>query len=208
MTGREPFGQGIRLLAIVAVFAALLGLIVWSGASPADPMETEAPTEVDVTPDRESYVGEQVALGGEVVDTDPVVVATRASGYGQFTVVEADETTRNTDDPLETGEQITAYGTLEDESTLDAERITVQNPSDTQYMMIVSLIGGLLVAGRLLRDWRVDVDRLAFVPRERARPRSDDDGRRAARSNAADSAGADTRTRDEVEAPRGGGRRG
>jgi cytochrome c-type biogenesis protein CcmE len=200
MTVREPFGQGVRLLAIAVLLAALFGLIVWSGASPADPMETEAPTEVDVASDRESYVGEQVALGGEVVETDPIVIATRASGYGQFTVTDTEETVQNTDEPLETGDQVTAYGTLEDESTLAAERITVQNPSDTRYMMVVSLIGGLLVAGRLLRDWRVDIDRLTLVPRERARLRSDD----GSGSTYADG----SQTRETSETLTGGERRG
>lgn len=173
MSSREPFGQGVRLLAIGLVVVALAGLIVWAGASPAEPMESDLPDETEVPNDRAGHVGEAVVLGGEVVETDPVVIATRASGYGQFTVIEADAAVQNTDEPLEVGDQVTASGTLEDEDTLAAERATVQEPGDTQYMMLISLLGGLVVVGRVLRDWRFDLERLAFVPRERARSRGD-----------------------------------
>lgn len=200
MSSREPFGQGVRLAAIVLVVAALAGLIVWSGASPAEPMESELPDETGVPNDRAGYVGEEVVLGGEVVETDPVVIATRASGYGQFTVLEADAAVQNADDPLEVGDQVTASGTLEDEETLAAERATVQEPADTRYMMLISLLGGFLVVGRMLRDWRFDLERLAFVPRERARSRGDDEGRRANDEG--------TRADDGLEAPAGGDRGG
>ncbi|AGB37163.1 hypothetical protein [Natronococcus occultus] len=205
MTKPEPFGQGVRVLAIVALLAALAGLVVWAGASPAEPMEQEPPNEVEVEPDRGSYVGEDVILGGEVVETDPLVIATRASGYGQFTILVDGKTDRNVEGDLESGDQVTTYGTLEDEETLAAERVTVQNPSDTRYMMLVSLVGGLLVVGRVLRDWRFDLGRLAFVPRDRARPRSDDSSDSALGSG---SGNARAQSDDGLEAPAGGDRGG
>lgn len=191
---REPFGQLGRAVAAGLLLAALVGLLVWTGASPVTPLESEVPNEVEVTPDREAYVGEQVVLGGFVVDTDPVVLATWASGDGRFTLVNADENVQNTDEPLETGDHMSAYGTLEDESTLVVERATVQQPSETRYMVLVSLLGGLWVAGRLVRDWRVDLEQFAFVPRDRASSR-DDDG--TDRERAASDPAANARARDE-----------
>lgn len=177
MTTQEPFGQTGRLLAAGALLAALFGLMIWSGTVPGSPIEREVPNEVEVTPDRESYVGDRVVLGGTVVDTDPVVLATRASGYGRFTLVDANGGVQNSDEPLESGDRISAYGTLEDEETLAVERATVQQPSETRYMYVVSLLGGLLVAGHFVRHWRIDGRRLAFVPRDRSR--SDGGDRRA-----------------------------
>lgn len=208
---REPFGQLGRVVAIGVLLAALVGLTVWAGALPVTPMESEVPNEVEVTPDREAYVGEQVVLGGFVVDTDPVVLATWASGDGRFTLVDADEHVQNTDEPLETGDHMSAYGTLEDEETLAVERATVQQPSETRYMVIVSLLGGLWVAGRLVRDWRFDRERLAVVPRDRARPRTetgdrtgdsdteaeDDDAEGADRERAASARASRARAREE-----------
>ncbi|ELY98521.1 hypothetical protein C482_11747 [Natrialba chahannaoensis JCM 10990] len=163
----EPFGQRGRLLAALLLLAVCFGLMVWAGVSPAEPMEQPGPDETDVPQDRAAYVGSEVTLGGEVVSTDPVVIATRASGYGQFTVVDAEDALVNTDGVLEPGDQLSAHGTLEDESTLAAERTVSRQSSEMQYMYAVSLLGGLWVVGRFACGWRFDRARLAFVPRER-----------------------------------------
>lgn len=178
MTTQEPFGQLGRFVAAGVLLATLFGLMVWSGAVPANPLEREAPDEVEVTSNRGAYVGERVVLGGRIVDTDPVVLATRASGYGRYTLVDIDGQVRNTDDPLEVGDHVSAYGTLEDEETLVVEHAMIQRASEVRYMLAVSLLGGLWVAGRVLRQWRVDLARLAFVPRDRTRSSASGSGDR------------------------------
>ncbi|WP_222912754.1 hypothetical protein [Natrinema sp. SYSU A 869] len=163
---QEPFGQRGRLAAGVVLLAILAGLVLWAGAVPSDLMTSGHPDEVEVTPNREAYVGEQVAIGGRVVDTEPVVIATRASGYGRFTLANADEELQNSDMALERGDRVTAFGTLEDESTLVVDRTTVGNASGTAYMLFVSFVGGLWVVSRFVRDWRFDRGQLAFVRRD------------------------------------------
>ncbi|WP_226038873.1 hypothetical protein [Natrinema sp. DC36] len=163
---QEPFGQRGRLVAGVALLAILAGLVLWAGAVPSDLMSGGYPDEVDVTPNREAYVGEQVVLGGRVVDTDPVVIATRASGYGRFTLVNADSGLQNSDASLEQGDRVSAFGTLEDESTLVVDRTTIGDVSGTAYMLVVSFFGGLWAFGRFARDWRFDFGRFAVVPRD------------------------------------------
>ncbi|MFC4544476.1 hypothetical protein ACFO5R_21325 [Halosolutus amylolyticus] len=166
-------GHRGRVLAAVVLGTLLVGALLWAGATPGDPMTSEYPDEVEVTPTPEAYVGEQVVLGGFVVDTDPVVIATRASGYGRFTLVGANDRLQNADGPLAEGDRVTAFGTLEDDSTLVVERTTTRASSETRYMLVVSLVGGLWVASRCLRDWRFDRGTLAFVPRgESAAPQA------------------------------------
>ncbi|WP_254531734.1 hypothetical protein [Natrinema gelatinilyticum] len=165
MPPREPFGQVGRLLAGIVLLAALLGLVYWTGATGVEPLERGYPDEVDVTQNREAYVGDRVALGGIVVETDPVVIATQRSGYGRFTVVGAHETLQHSSVTLETGDRVTAFGTLEDESTLVADRTVTDRLRDTLYMVVVSFVAGCWVLGRLVRRWRLDVDRFALVPR-------------------------------------------
>lgn len=160
-------GQRSRLLVGVLLLGLLGASLVWAGATPGDPLESEYPTEVEVTPMPEAYVGEQVVLGGRVVETGPVVIATRASGHGQFTLVDATDQLRNVDGSLEVGDRVTAFGTLEDDSTLAVEHGLTQEPSATRYMYVVSAIGGLWVAGRFFQGWRFDRATLAFVPRDR-----------------------------------------
>ncbi|ELY43644.1 hypothetical protein [Natronorubrum sulfidifaciens] len=163
----EPYGQSGRVLAAVILGALLVGSLVWVGATAAEPLESQYPDETEVTPEPEAYVGEQVVLGGFVVDTDPVMIATRASGYGQFTLVDVDDRLQNAEGPLEPDDRVSAFGTLEDESTLVVERATTRQSSETAYMYLVSAIGGLWVVGRFVRGWRFDRRRLAFVPRRR-----------------------------------------
>ncbi|WP_235920716.1 hypothetical protein [Natronorubrum halalkaliphilum] len=177
-----PAGQRGRILAAVVLAALLGGCLLWAGATPGDPIDGAYPDEVEVTPAPESYVGEQVSLGGQVVDTDPVVIATRASGYGQFTLVGADERLQNADGPLDEGDRVTAFGTLEDESTLVVERTTTRQRAETRYMLVVSAIAGLWVAGRFVRGWRFDRETLAFVPRAQ----SSEADRRASRDHGED----------------------
>ncbi|SIS07044.1 hypothetical protein [Natronorubrum thiooxidans] len=157
--------QRSRILAALILVVLLAGCLVWAGTTP-DPLESQYPDETEVTPAPEAYVGEQVVLGGFVVDTDPVVIATRASGYGRFTLVDADDRLQNADGPLAVDDRVTAFGTLEDESTLVVERTTTRETSETAYMYVISAIGGLWVAGRFIRGWRFDWSTLAFVPRE------------------------------------------
>ncbi|MGQ3410860.1 hypothetical protein ACT4ML_01155 [Natrinema sp. LN54] len=163
---QEPFGQRGRLVAGVALLVVLAGFVCWAGTIPGDLTDSDHPTEVDVTQNREAYVGDHVALGGRVVETDPVVIATRASGSGRFTLVNANEGLQNGDEPLERGDSVTAFGTLEDESTLAVDRTTIGDTAGTAYMLLVSFVAGLWVVGRFARDWRFDFDRLAFVPRD------------------------------------------
>ncbi|QLK27067.1 hypothetical protein HYG81_05525 [Natrinema zhouii] len=163
---QEPFGQRGRVAAGVVLLAVLAVLVLWAGAVPSDLMTSGYPDEVEVTPNREAYVGEQVVLGGRIVDTDPVVIATRANGYGRFTLVNAEEGLQNSDVSLEQGDRVSAFGTLENESTLVVDRTTVGDTAGTAYMLLVSFLSGLWVISRFVRDWRFDLDRLAFVRRD------------------------------------------
>ncbi|ELZ14090.1 hypothetical protein C477_21260 [Haloterrigena salina JCM 13891] len=154
----------------------LIGCLIWAGATVGDLTETQYPDETDVTPEPAAYVGDEVTLGGYVVDTDPVVIATRASGYGRFTLVDANAQLRTDDAPLERGDRVTAFGTLEDDSTLVVERTITRESTETRYMILASALGGLWVVGRFVRHWRIDRTALAFVPRERSRNGRSDQG--------------------------------
>jgi len=165
MSTREPFGQSGRLLAIVALLIVLVGLLSWTGTATVDPLETTYPDEADVTSDRESYIGERVVLDGSVVETDPLVIATQSNGNGRFTIVRTADTLERSTGPLETGDRVTVFGTLEDAATLDADRTISTALWESLYMVGISFVAGCWVLARLVRGWRVDWGRGALVPR-------------------------------------------
>lgn len=174
--------QGVRVLAIIILCSLLGSLLLLAGATGDEPMTHEYPNDVDVRQDRGSYVGEQVVLGGQVVETDPVVISTMASGHGNFTLADVDEHLENHDGPVEQGDQLTVFGTLEEEETLAVEQAIRGDSSGTRYMFAVSAVAILWVTARVARDWRFDPSTLAFVPRDQSTDRRDvsggDSGRR------------------------------
>lgn len=150
-----------RVLAAVVLLAVLGGLFVVAGTDAPNPAVHDYPDEEDIGPNPSQYVGQQVTVGGRVVATDPVVVeATYGTGETyQVTVTGVEESTSE-------GDYITVYGTLEDESSVAADRAILREPWEVWYMYVVSFLGGAWVLTRTVRRWRVDSSRMAVVPRE------------------------------------------
>ncbi|MFA9418276.1 hypothetical protein [Natrinema sp. HArc-T2] len=176
MSTREPFGQSGRLLAGVVLLITLVGLLSWASTAVVDPLETTYPDEADVTSNRESYIGERVVLDGSVVETDPLMIATQPNGNGRFSVVHTADSLKRSTGPLETGDRVTVFGTLEDASTLDATRTISTALWESFYMIGISFVAGCWVLARLVRDWRVDRARKALVPRPTAPTNGDTSG--------------------------------
>ena len=170
MATPEPFGQHGRLLLAIALLVVLAGAMVAYGTVDADPDDNTFPTNEEVGPDPDSYVGERVDIGGEVVSTDPVVIEVQyTNGLRTITVENATAALLNTDGPIEPGDRVSAFGTLEDTTTLSAERSINRAQWEFGYMYFVSFLGGLWVLGRFVQGWRFDRQRLAFVPRDERR---------------------------------------
>ncbi|MFC7231868.1 hypothetical protein ACFQMM_11460 [Saliphagus sp. GCM10025308] len=172
----ELHGQPGRVLAGLVLLALLVGCLLVAGTTSDELLESESPDQMDVRQDRAAYVGEQVVIGGFVVETDPVVVATLASGHGRFTLVDVDDRVLDADEPLEVNDRVNAFGRLEDESTLVVERAVTRKSSDNGYLYSVSVVGGLWIVGRLVRQWRFDPAAIAFVPRGNSSDAQSSDG--------------------------------
>jgi hypothetical protein len=119
------------------------------------------PNEGDVIENPDAFVGDKVVFGGIVVETDPVTVEVKPETGDTIYV-----TFENVNRPPSVGDEISAYGTLEEGHTLDVERAIVRVPWEFSYMYIVSFVGELWVLVRILRHWRFDFEQLAFVPQE------------------------------------------
>jgi hypothetical protein len=141
----------------VLVVSVLFG---WYGALDPAPADNNYPREdrwAD-TPDR--YVGDQVGVSGIVVSTDPIVIEVM---YGVDSRTEI--TVTGTDANPAVGQEFTAFGALVDTNTIEAERTTHRSLWEKRYMYAVSLLGGIWILSRFLRQWRFDRARLGFTPR-------------------------------------------
>jgi hypothetical protein len=157
----EADGPWRRAAALAVLVVALGGMLVWAGTLSPVATPRDYPGEDSVGPDPDAYVGEHVTLSGTVVGTDPLRIEVPYGTGESFTA-----TVRGVEQPASVGDHATAFGTLEDDSTLAAERVILRAPWEIRYMYGVSFVAGLWVLGRTLRRWRFDTDRLAFVPRE------------------------------------------
>lgn len=160
MNADVSLSPGSRVLAVALLAVVLAGVLVGAGTIGPDPATNTFPDGADVASDPAAHVSQQVAVGGTVVETDPVVIRVRY-GFDEFTHL----TLVNVEDPVSEGDSISVFGTLTDEGTIEAERTLVRTPWESWYMYVVSFVGGLLVLGRLVRHWRVDRERVALVPR-------------------------------------------
>jgi hypothetical protein len=159
-----------RLLVIVLLVGALFSVFVWYGSVTYDPALNDYPTDEDVAPIPEAYVGERISLGGEVVATDPIVVEVETEGMTwTVTLEETTDAIVRGDEPT-VGERITAHGTLTDATTLDTDRAYTREPWEWAYMYAISAVAAAWVVGRAFTGWRFDRDQLAIVPREHRLP--------------------------------------
>lgn len=149
----------LRLLAIIFLLAAIAAMFVWAGTITPNPAMNNYPGDDEVGPHPDGYVAQQVELSGTVVATDPVVVEIHygLDGTREITIADLEE-------PVAEGQHLTAFGPLTDSDTLAVETAFVRSPWEAWFMYAASFLGGLWVLGRVRTQWRLDRDRLAFVP--------------------------------------------
>ncbi|USZ71503.1 DNA-binding protein [Natronosalvus halobius] len=156
----------VRLGLLTVCLLAAVGLAVHYGATYDE--NWPHPTGDQLEGNVDDYTGERILLFGEVhaVEDDALVV--HVTNDADDVVLEL---TVHGSTPVEPGGVVQVYGVLEADQTMTPDEVVVvnANPSRTRYKHLVSLLGGLLVAGYFLRHWRVDVARVGFEPRHRDR---------------------------------------
>lgn len=153
--------QGVRLVVIVILVAATVGLVIHHGAAYEDGWPY--PTGEQLAEDIGTHDGEQVLVFGTVETIeDGAFVIEVEDDPRHLVTVEADPP------DVDVGGVVQVYGTVEDgHSTMSADEIVVVNdrPRDQWYKLILSVGGVVLAAGMFLWYWSVDWRSLHFVPR-------------------------------------------
>ncbi|MEF8851026.1 MAG: hypothetical protein V5A44_12445 [Haloarculaceae archaeon] len=169
--------QGRRLVLGCVLLAVLFGLAVHYGAN-VDAHE-RYPDNEDVATAHEDYVGQTVRISGTVRATTAnasgderpdasgeangtmTIVLRQFESFGALTVRGADRT-------APPGGTVQVIGTLEPDRRVTAERVLPVNARSWSepYKYAVSVVGAVLVLVAFFREWRVDVEALAFEVRD------------------------------------------
>ena len=147
-----------RVIAVVILLLAILGLSVWYGSLEPAPEYHDYPGSGDVANNYSKYIGEKVSVGGKVTDTDPVRVRLTGSGLAL--------TVKNLDSSISQGNHLRIYGVLGEDSTVKAINSVVQPQTGRWYAWITSFLAGLWVLFRIIRYWKIDTGDLSLERRQ------------------------------------------
>jgi hypothetical protein len=111
-------------------------------------------------PTPETYTGQSVQATGIVTTTDPVVIDVE---YGDDRLIEVLVT--DVEATVNPEQELAAFGRLSDEQTIEAERTHHRDQWEVYYMSGISFVGGLVVLGRVLRQWVPHRHSRGVVPR-------------------------------------------
>lgn len=152
----------VRSAMILVLVGSLVGLFVLYGAGVGHP-DPPPYGEDELLASGGDLAGDPVELSGTVVNVDPVVIEI-VDDDGHVHEVELE----NAPD-AEIGEELLVVGTVQPDGTVVVERdpAVVREPWERQYMYAISVVGALLVAGRIVNEWRFVPPRLVFEPRDR-----------------------------------------
>lgn len=141
------------------ILVVLVQLFVPVGYGMTDYSDTPFVTADEMAASQESNVGEEAVVYGQVTETDPVVIRTELDDGRVVTYRTAD-----VDRQVAVGEYLEVYGVVGAQQSILARGTVVRGEREHWYTYGVSFVAGLVVLGRMVRDWTVDLERLTLVP--------------------------------------------
>jgi hypothetical protein len=150
-----------RALLVCVLLVVLCGTFLAYGSLGPAPERNVYPDNRDLADDYDRYVGDRVVVSGEVVSTDPLVVAASdgRGGEVEYRIV------RTTKRPA-VGEDLRVFGVARDGGVVAARDGFVVDAGGSLYAYGASALAGGWVLGRLVRRWRLDPE-AGLVRRDR-----------------------------------------
>ena len=142
-----------RALLVCVLLVVLFGTFVAYGSLGPAPERNVYPDNRDLADDYDRYVGDRVAVSGEVVSTDPLVVAATDGRGGEIEY----RIVRTTKRPA-VGEDLRVFGIAREGGVIAARDGFVVDEGGPLYAYGASALAGLWVLGRLVRRWRLDIE--------------------------------------------------
>ena len=155
-----PLPSPSRTAALLVLAVVLAGLPVWYGSLPPAPEAGDYPGNEELAADVDRYVGAAVVVHGRIVEADPVVIAAPYGVDGRLEL-----TVRGPAVPARVGASLHAFGVVEPDGTIRAERAYATSPAGHWYAWGISFLAGLWVLWRIVRDWRYEPAAAGLAPR-------------------------------------------
>ncbi|MBS3782589.1 MAG: hypothetical protein KGY68_08315 [Candidatus Thermoplasmatota archaeon] len=149
-----------RTAIVVILLLLLLSLFIWYGSLSPAPDKGRFPGNDELVEDYERYKGKKVEVGGEVIETDPVMIEVE-SGDMTIELKIADLQERP-----EKGDRLTVFGTAGGNNTIHSKNALIRSSWRYAYMYGISIVGAVWIGLRLIGQWRFDKENLAFEARE------------------------------------------
>lgn len=156
-----------RLVGVVFLLVILGGLCVGFGVQQSVVRDTSFPGTEDLAYDYDGHVGRIAYVGGQVIDTNPVVIEAEYDYYAageQHTGV-LRLTIHDVPKPVKEGQILRTYAVVRPNNELVARNNLVIPQWHYWYMYAVSAVAGVWVLGRLIRGLGIDRTYLALLPR-------------------------------------------
>jgi hypothetical protein len=151
-----------RLRTVFLLVALLAGLLLWAGTLDPAPDRNVYPDENEFGANYDAYIGSQIETGGTVRTTDPLVIEVSPDGRPAIEL----KLTNIDPSNVRVGDEISVFGTLKLNGTVDVTTPTARSPWEYWYMYLVSFLAGLWTLGRFRRHWTLNTELLSFIPRE------------------------------------------
>lgn len=152
-----------RLITAVLLVLILILFFIWYGSLGPRPEKGSYPNQEHLIEDYEAYIGEEVEVGGEVIEADPLKI--EAESGDKKIVLEITGLKENED--IDEGDRLTVYGVAREHKTIEAENAVIQPFINWVYMYLVSGIAAVWVFVRIVKQWRWDPETASFKTREK-----------------------------------------
>lgn len=149
-----------RLLVVILTLLILTFFFTWYGSLEPDPEKSSYPSQEHLIEDYDAYIGEEVKVGGKVIDTDPVKIEAE---HGDESI---ELNITGVEESVEKGDRLTVYGVLKEDKTIAAENAVRHPFLNWNYMYIVSGAAAVWVLIRIVKQWRWDPETASLKVRE------------------------------------------
>lgn len=149
-----------RIVLLVGLVCIQCTLLVWFAGVGYE--GDTFPGGEELTDDYNTYIGDEVVVYGQVIQTNPLLIEYDHNGeIVEFQVTEVDDTVKE-------GQYLEVYATVQHDYRLTAIDTVAYAERGHWYAYGISVFAVLLTGGRLFKHWKVDQKTFSLKKRDDA----------------------------------------